>query len=205
MVLQGMQSHIRRVHQNPPTRSMVGREELVRPSEGILDPKEPSPETEPPNCRAGSTDNSSPGSVSIPLRHTVTLGRTLMNVSHGNIHLAIAHGRLSQLRWDRERPGPESELTSSPAWSSQWAGRKHCWAARSTPGSLAWFLCMSGWDSALEENTRENNNRLYHTWSTSPFLQVLGVMGTDCSEPGARGLGSQANITPRCSCSSKVW
>ena len=46
--------------------SMVGQGEQVRPSEGILDPKGPSPETEPPNCRAGSTDHSSPGSVPVP-------------------------------------------------------------------------------------------------------------------------------------------
>ena len=191
-----MQSHIRWVHQNPPTRSMVGREEQVRPSEGILDPKEPSPETEPPNCRTGSTDNSSPRSVSVPLRHAVTLGQTVMHVSHGNIHLAITHGQLSQLRWERERErlGPDLDQRVSwhpaPAWLSRWAGRKHCWAARSTPGSLAWFLCVCGWDSALEEKTWENNNRLYRIWSISPFLQVLGVMGTDCSELGARGLGS---------------
>lgn len=50
-------------------------------------------------------------------------------------------------------------------------------------------------DSALEENTRENN----YTGSIIPevlllLLQVLGVMGTDC-RTRARGLGSQANIT----------
>lgn len=95
---------------------------------------------------------------------------------------------------ERERLGPDLDQRVSwhpaPAWLSRWAGRKHCWAARSTPGSLAWFLCVCGWDSALEEKTWENNNRLYRIWSISPFLQVLGVMGTDCSELGARGLGS---------------
>lgn len=52
MVLQGAQRHVRRVHPNLPAGSMVGQAGWVRPSEGTLDPKEPSPEAEQPNRRA---------------------------------------------------------------------------------------------------------------------------------------------------------
>lgn len=110
-----------------------------------------------------------------------------------------------------------SDETEREAWTREWAdiqprliepmGRQEallgCLQHTRKPCLVS---CMSGWDSGFwGEHTENSYWGLYHTWSTSPFLQVLGVMGTDCSEPGARGLGSQANITTRCSCSSKVW
>lgn len=157
MVLQGTQRHVRWVHQNLPAGRMMGQVGRVRPSEGILDPKEPSPETEQPNCRARGALTTQSG-VLCPscwgrVAVMVTLRLPVMHVSHVNTHRRISQGRFS-LRWVRAKPRRETELTSSPAWWQRLGRPRQCRAALSAAQEafLGFYVCLDGIQLLREEH-----------------------------------------------------